>query len=182
MTYHPNGAVAEEIWFHNGIAHRDNGPAILRYHQNGQCEEEIWMHKGKCHRFEGPAIQCFYEDGTLFQEEWMRKDLHARPSGPVLVAYYPCGNVEVEMYVLNAEAEESLNILYRRDGSIERRVWKKSNEIHRENGEPAIIYYDENGRILDGEWLRNGAPDTRTPAHKMVLWKKWFKYLKREVA
>ena len=174
VTYHPNGRVAHKVWVHNDEPHRYDGPAILFYHQNGQCTEERWMHKGKCHRNKRPAIRRFDETGLLVSEEWLCKDLHSRRGGPVIVTYYPCGKVRSEAYILNPGAGETQDVFYRLDGSIERRIWGKNNETHRENGEPAIIDYDDNGRVLDGQWLRNGEPDPRIAAHHKALWKKKF--------
>lgn len=62
-----------KIWYHNGLVHRINGPAIEKY--DGV---KIWVIKGKRHRLDGPAVigpnlSKYYVDGTYITPENFRE-------------------------------------------------------------------------------------------------------------
>ena len=58
-----NGLIIDKYgnkdWFHNGLRHKQNGPAIKNV--NG---DKLWFQDGKKHRLDGPAIE--YSNGTKY--------------------------------------------------------------------------------------------------------------------
>lgn len=55
-----------EIWYKNGLRHRDNGPAFVR-----RNETQEWIKNGKLHREDGPAVirrekHYYYFEGKEF--------------------------------------------------------------------------------------------------------------------
>lgn len=52
-----------EIYFNNGMIHRDGGPAVITFdRQNFQIQSEEWYHYNKQHRIDGPAIIFYYNE------------------------------------------------------------------------------------------------------------------------
>ena len=45
--YYSNGNKKYEIWYLNGIRHREDGPAYQSWYKNGQKEYEFWYLNGK---------------------------------------------------------------------------------------------------------------------------------------
>ena len=62
----------KEIWYKNGLLHREDEPAILWY--DGYFE---WYKNGLRHREDGPAI--LWSDGYF---EWYKNGLRHREDGP----------------------------------------------------------------------------------------------------
>lgn len=65
------------MWYHNGVLHRDNGPAI----------EEIdgsntWYRHGLPHREDGPAFSSFYT------KHWYQHGVLHRLDGPAIQSIY----------------------------------------------------------------------------------------------
>ena len=50
-----------ELWYKNGVLHREGAPAIVSTTGNW-----MWFHKGQPHRIDGPALK----DGDLY-EYWV---------------------------------------------------------------------------------------------------------------
>lgn len=44
--YWPNGNVKTLIWKLDGLAHRDDGPAIIAYREDGSLEFKHWLENG----------------------------------------------------------------------------------------------------------------------------------------
>ena len=61
-------------WYHNGLLHRLNGPAIE--YANGN---KYWYHNGLLHREDGPASE--WNDGC---KEWYQNGLKHRVDGPAI--------------------------------------------------------------------------------------------------
>src|SRR5580692_5782025 len=61
-------------WYHNGLWHRDNGPAI-------ECAngDKYWYQNGLCHRDDGPAVETVKGD-----KEWWSNGKRYRKDGPVI--------------------------------------------------------------------------------------------------
>jgi hypothetical protein len=61
-------------WYHNGLRHRTNGPAIE--YANG---ERIWYQNNQLHRTNGPAIEFAYGD-----KAWYQNNKRHRTDGPAV--------------------------------------------------------------------------------------------------
>ena len=66
--------VEEQLWYQNGLKHRDNNPAVIRV--NGI---QVWYQYGKTHRTDGPAL--IYADGST---EWWIEGMRHRIDGPAV--------------------------------------------------------------------------------------------------
>jgi len=67
--------VEEQLWYQNGLKHRDNNPAVIRV--NGI---QVWYQYGKTHRTDGPAL--IYADGST---EWWIEGMRHRIDGPAII-------------------------------------------------------------------------------------------------
>jgi hypothetical protein len=68
-----------ELFYYDGVFHRDDGPAAVTYHADGSVRERYWR-AGKLHRVDGPAwidrdasgstaYEAYYRDGKLHRED-----------------------------------------------------------------------------------------------------------------
>lgn len=73
-----------QIWFHDGVPHREDGPAVVEVGEAGILNGKAYMREGKLHCEDGPAYERLYEDGDhprryflngeeLSEEEWARR-------------------------------------------------------------------------------------------------------------
>jgi hypothetical protein len=75
-----------EIWYHNGVAHRDYEPAYTLWrsaedkNNNRQPLTMQWLQYGKHHREDGPAV--IWDDGT---EEYYLNGKRHRKDGPAVI-------------------------------------------------------------------------------------------------
>jgi hypothetical protein len=62
----------DEMWYKDGILHREKGPASTVSRRDGKCY--FWYKEGKYHRVGGPAcitptVKCWYIDGKLHRTD-----------------------------------------------------------------------------------------------------------------
>lgn len=71
-----------QIWFKNGLCHRDDGPAIIWSIPSSQEGRKEWYQFGKLHREDGPAVEdplnninFYYLDGKFIEAECFKQKL-----------------------------------------------------------------------------------------------------------
>jgi hypothetical protein len=65
-----NGERTRYMWVERGVAHRINGPAIIKK-RNGVVYCEQWKRKGKLHNANGPAV-IYYLRGRPVRKLWYK--------------------------------------------------------------------------------------------------------------
>jgi len=87
LIEYPNGV---KVWYHNGLYHRDNGPAVE--YPSGT---KFWYHNGTQHRIDGPAVEYYdgscewYIDGVEYTfSEWIKLSTLTKNEISELVLYY----------------------------------------------------------------------------------------------
>lgn len=80
MKYEVEVNQSGEYWKHNGLLHRENGPAVIDI--NGA---KAWYKNGRLHREDGPAFEAY--DGL---KVWYFEGHKHREDGPAIV--YPNGS------------------------------------------------------------------------------------------
>jgi antitoxin component YwqK of YwqJK toxin-antitoxin module len=120
-----NNSVYIKKWFVNGIAHRDNGPAVIKYYENGVINEETWIKNSKFHRDNNikgenlPSQITYYEDGKIKDKKWFKEGKYCRDdyseegySLPTYVRYDLNGCKALEIWY-HKEEWVCMNALYR---------------------------------------------------------------------
>ena len=67
-----NGIVRSEGWYNEQYEwHREGAPAVMQYYPKGCLIQEVWYHCGKLHREDGPAITIFdATTGKIKDQSW----------------------------------------------------------------------------------------------------------------
>lgn len=123
----------DEIWYKNGVKHRDNGPATT--YEFG-CKE--WWQRGKLHREDGPAVK--YGD----YEDWRIDGWRHRIGGPAVIKE----SGEKKWYYSGLKHRDGFPAIIYKDGSDS---WYRLGKLHRIGG-PAETWGD--GRFES--WYRDG--------------------------
>lgn len=176
-----------EIWCKNGVAHRENGPAI-KIPEDGV---QLWISNGKVHRKGDAALikekegyYAWWEDGKFVKSEYRNKkgQLH-RENGPA-IEY--CDGSQIWMqngqrhreygpaFITNGTTAWYLNDRYHREGgpailhSDGTQSWYKDGKPHRIDG-PAITRKKENGLLMK-EWFLDGILQKREYQKPNGVW------------
>jgi hypothetical protein len=71
-VYYHNGNICSELYYENGISHREDGPSCIYYYRDGNIRYKIYSIKGKRHREDGPAYTYYHENGNVqYAEYWL---------------------------------------------------------------------------------------------------------------
>lgn len=100
-SFHRTGHLAEELWEDAaGLAHRDDGPALIRYYPGGNLQMAQWLVHGQNHRDDGPSYISYYEDGQTSAREYSKRNVRHREDGPAFTAWSESGVVIIETWDL----------------------------------------------------------------------------------
>lgn len=149
----------------DGRFHRLNGPAVIMATESGVILSQEWFRRDELHRVDGPARVYTDELGRLQREEWFLNGIRGRKHNmPCVIEYYKNGSQWLVAHKRQGDSYKAS--LLRPDGSLSGEAWG-SSEMFSEIGEidfealnrssgPAVITYDNHGRILSEEWWKNG--------------------------
>jgi antitoxin component YwqK of YwqJK toxin-antitoxin module len=169
LETYPNGNIKKRIYESNDlwVYEKDKVRLIIVFYENGNIKYEYWNKNFIKHReYDLPAILTYYENGNIKSEKWCYNGFITRLCDkPSIIDYYENGNIKYEVYMDTnnttrdndlpsyIEYYENRNI----DGMslIKYKKWYKHNELHRYD-KPAIIFYDEQGKIYTEEYYKYG--------------------------
>lgn len=144
-TDKPIDRSVKEFWSILGLAHREDGPALIR--KDGS---EEWYRKGKLHREDGPAMKVIVKKPARkddkFDLYWYQGGMLHNDNGPAIIK----DNGEKGWYKSGKLHREDGPAFISSEGKQEYYV---NGKLHREDG-PAIIHPD--GKK---EYYKNGFPD-----------------------
>lgn len=114
VTYHQGTLKPRyEVWYNDGVLHRENGPAEIWYYRSGRIEFEQWYRIGVLHRFEDPSKIYYYQDGKVWFKEWnLYGEIH-RENGPAFVKYNDQGLIEQESWYIHGTPYRGGGLPYR---------------------------------------------------------------------
>ena len=150
-----NDDSAIETWRNSeGDLFRMNGPATIQSYSNGYRYEFWYQIPKKVHRENEPAVLEYIND-VLITQTWYTDGVIYNPTGgPSRIQFfYEIRNKDYKDY--NFELFSLIGI--RNTNIIRGKIW--SNNIgfaHRDDNLPALINYDENGKVIKNQWCING--------------------------
>lgn len=184
-----NNIRVEEIWFKNGLKHRDgNYPAYIAYHKSGNKEREEYFVNGLLHRTaDMPAVVSYDEDCNTEEEEWwVNGKRHRENDKPASVEYYRSGRCRCEIWFNNdqkhRENDKPAWIGFYVNGNVSSAAWYINGKCHRDNL-PAVIEFGKNGFRRSEEYYIDGVHrsttilDTRPNDGVIYLDDSWVKVL-----
>lgn len=77
IFYFDENKVKQEIWYKNGLVHRENDePAIIEYYENGNIKQKQWYVDGNLHREKKPAYIDYDENQKIILEKYYDKGIY----------------------------------------------------------------------------------------------------------
>ena len=73
MSWDEDGNKLSEIWYINGLKHREKEPALIEY-RNGKKVKEEWYIKDNLHRKNGPAYITYYN--SIIIKKYYKNGIH----------------------------------------------------------------------------------------------------------
>jgi len=168
IQYDESGGVVAKMWVLNGDLHRDDDlPAMVVYRSDGQISREVWCQHDNVHRDGDRPAEIKYYDTRLYDglegpqvsiQAWARDGEPYRDNGlPEAMEYSENGQLQAERWFSRHRAgcELPAAILYEKSKKCV--IWKNEDgEIHRDFDLPAVIIYDEAGRVGIEQWSVKG--------------------------
>ena len=159
IIYHTDGEIHSERWVNeNGSPHRENDkPAIIRYDKNtGRVVEKEWYNNGQIYRSEDkPNVIQYNIDGKITYTRWDIIGIRSYKHNLYSIEYDSNGNIKWETRIVD---NGLISIGYGINGNVISRKWLSLfyQSPHQENGNPAIVEYNKDGKIINEEWFING--------------------------
>jgi len=98
-----NSKVDKEIYYINGLIHREAKPAYISYYESGEIMYEIWYNNNNCHRVEGPADIFYYQNGMIKSERYWIMNKRHREDGPSGISYFESGGINCKEYHIDGK-------------------------------------------------------------------------------
>lgn len=99
-----------------------------------------------------------YKRNILYSETWKTDGKLDRKVSPAIIIYHKNGQPKILQWYRNGESyrenNEAIYEKYYETGVIWQKSWGNGEIVHREDG-PAIIRYNENGKVEEEEWYLN---------------------------
>lgn len=159
--------VFREVWYKDGVIHRDGGPALTDRQRGGKSTTYVYYNHGKVSRHDGPASTCreAVEGGEIrITELWMIDGVLTREDGPAKVVIQGQHSHEIWYYqgLVHRSNGPAVTIISPIDGSpesFEHRVsWYKMGKRHCADGPAIVVMMNMPGNLLivDQQWYEEG--------------------------
>ena len=128
-----HGIMAEnyDVWYEEGIRHREGQPAEIWYNSKGKIIRELWRDNDEKHREDGPADLWYDDDGKVIKEIWAISDNKHRIGLPA------------EIWTDRVTGVTTVE------------GWYIDGVKHRKSG-PALTRRTYDGRLLEMRWITDG--------------------------
>lgn len=149
-TIYSDGKVELQEYYKNGVLHREkDNPAVIEYHPNGNIKRQALYRYGILHsNGKVPTATHYNQEGKLYRRTYYNYGEEHSPN-----------NDTPSSILLDSESLNPIEIEYHKNGML-----------HRDNGKPSLIRYNDKGEVSELSYHINGdlhSPDNNTPA-KMV--------------
>ncbi len=160
IKYNENGVIIRKAYLNKyGYNRSEDKPSIIGYFSDGSLYYESYYKGGLLHRENKPAT-IEYVNGMAQVEAYYINGKKGRlDSGPIIITYFEdTGEISKEVYLLKDVYNEdvSMEIFYRRDGSIMAKNTRKNNKFDSMDGKPSAVTYREDGTIEKEVYHKSG--------------------------
>lgn len=172
-SYTPSDFAFVEVWYKNGIIHRDDFPAVKFVANNGnpggELHSEIYYSNGKIHRTYGPAVKIYYANSKRVKEEvYIKNGLVHSDYGPAVFRYFKTafwredeyGYIKEVVYFNNGVLERTdgpawieyfigppfTNTQYYSYGPIDQITYHLNGEVYKKS-DYAVTSFHKNGNL-----------------------------------